>query len=126
MDGTVVAVLAAQPASAGEARTLVTSFCCRHHLEALRDDLCLVATELVANAIRHAGTEVTLRLGTVKGGVRLEVEDGSLRPLRLRVAAPSDEGGRGLLLVDVLASRYGVEGGAQGKRVWAELLLDVV
>jgi anti-sigma regulatory factor (Ser/Thr protein kinase) len=123
---TVVAVLAADPQSASQARALVMSFCAEHHVESLSDDLCLVATELVANALRHAGTDMTLRLDLIRGGVRLEVEDGSVRPLRPRPAGPSDEGGRGLLLVDALSSRYGVEGEAKGKRVWAELLIDAV
>ena len=126
MDSTAVAVLAADPQSASEARALVIAFCCDHHVQALSDDLCLVATELVANALRHAGTPMTVRLRIIKGGVRLEVEDGSTRPLRPRPAGPSDEGGRGLLLVDALSSRYGVEGEATGKRVWAELLLDAM
>jgi anti-sigma regulatory factor (Ser/Thr protein kinase) len=124
--GTVAAVLASEPQSAAHARALVTTFCSERGFEALCDDLCLVATELVANAIRHAGTDMTIRLEAIDGGVRLEVEDGSTRPLRPRPAAPSDEGGRGLLLVDALSSRYGVEGEAHGKRVWAELLLDAV
>lgn len=126
MGSTVVAVLGADPQSASEARTLVVTFCADHQVDALSDDLCLVATELVANALRHAGTEMTMRLRMIRGGVRLEVEDGSIRPLRPRPAGPADEGGRGLLLVDALSSRYGVEGEAKGKRVWVELLLDAV
>lgn len=126
MAGTVVAVLPPDPQSASQARALVTAFCGEHQVESLSEDLCLVATELVANALRHAGTDMTVRLRTIKGGVRLEVEDGSERPLRPRPAGPSDEGGRGLLLVDALSSRYGVEGEAKGKRVWAELLLNAV
>ncbi len=126
MGSTVVAVLPPHPQSASEARALVTAFCGEHDVASLSDDLCLVATELVANALRHAGTDMTVRLRTIKGGVRLEVEDGSVRPLRPRPAGPSDEGGRGLLLVDALSSRYGVEGEAKGKRVWVELLLDAV
>jgi anti-sigma regulatory factor (Ser/Thr protein kinase) len=126
VDSTAVAVLAAHPQSASEARALVTAFCCEHQVQALCDDLCLVATELVVNALRHAGTHMTVRLRVITGGVRLEVEDGSTRPLRPRPAGPSDEGGRGLLLVDALSSRYGVEGEATGKRVWVELLLDAV
>ena len=56
--------------------------------------------------------------------MRLEVCDGSTRPLRPRAAVPTDEGGRGLVLVDALSNRYGVEAEEKGKRVWAELLLD--
>jgi anti-sigma regulatory factor (Ser/Thr protein kinase) len=126
VSSTVVAVLPAEPQSAAEARALVVAFCQEHQVSSLCDDLCLVATELVANALRHAGTPMTVRLQTIEGGVRLEVEDSSVRPLRPRPAGPSDEGGRGLLLVDALSSRYGVEGEAVGKRVWVELLVDAV
>ncbi|MCW2601720.1 MAG: hypothetical protein JWM02_3549 [Frankiales bacterium] len=125
MDAAVVAVFPPQPSSASAARDLVVSVCHDWHLEGLTDDLALVVTELVANAIRHAGTEMVLRLAPIAGGVRLEVHDGSTRPLRPRPAAPSDEGGRGLLLVDALSTRYGVEGEPKGKRVWAELLAGV-
>jgi anti-sigma regulatory factor (Ser/Thr protein kinase) len=118
------AVLPPRPASASVARELVACACHDWHLESLIDDLSLVVTELVANAVRHAGTEMEVRLIALEGGIRLEVQDGSTRPLRPRPSTLVDEGGRGLLLVDALSSRYGVEGEAGGKKVWVELLLD--
>jgi anti-sigma regulatory factor (Ser/Thr protein kinase) len=122
----VTAVFPPHPSSAAAARDLVTDACRSWHREGLIDDLALVVTELVANAIRHAGTEMTVRLTALDGGVRLEVVDRSTRPLRPRAAALSDEGGRGLLLVDALSTRYGVEGEREGKRVWVELLDEAV
>jgi anti-sigma regulatory factor (Ser/Thr protein kinase) len=119
----VLAVYPPRAASASEARELVTSTCLQWGVESLSDDLSLVVTELVANAIRHAGTEISLSLRAIDGGVRLEVRDGSTRPLRRRAALAFDEGGRGLLLVDALSHRYGVEAEPCGKRVWAELLV---
>jgi anti-sigma regulatory factor (Ser/Thr protein kinase) len=123
MDAQVCTVLPPQPSSASLARDLVTSVLHDWHLDGLGDDLSLVVTELVGNAIRHAGTDVEVRLVAIAGGVRLEVHDGSTRPLRPRPAAPSDEGGRGLMLVDALSTRYGVEGEPHGKRVWVEFLV---
>jgi anti-sigma regulatory factor (Ser/Thr protein kinase) len=120
----VAAVYPPLAASASHARELATAVCLEWGVEALRDDLALVVTELVANAIRHAKTDISLSLRLIGGGVRLEVRDGSVRPLRPRAAQESDEGGRGLLLVDALSHRYGVEAGPDGKRVWVELLLD--
>ena len=120
----VVAVFPPRPESAGAARELVVDRCRAWKVEALCDDIALVVTELVVNAIRHAGTDVTVVLQPIDGGVRLEVRDGSTRPLRPRQAAGSDEGGRGLLLVDALSHRYGVEAEREGKKVWAELLLE--
>jgi anti-sigma regulatory factor (Ser/Thr protein kinase) len=123
MDAHVCAVLPPRPSSASLARELVSSACRAWQLEALCDDLSLVVTELVGNAVRHAGTVVVVRLTHIEGGVRLEVNDGSTTPLRRRPAAPSDEGGRGLMLVDALSTRYGVEPATPGKRVWVELLV---
>ena len=121
MRDTVVAVLPPRAASATRAREIVTAQCAVWGLLDLCDDIALVVTELVANAVRHAGTDIEICLQPVGEGVRLEVRDGSTRPLRPRPALSSDEGGRGLLLVDALSARYGVEGDAHGKRVWAEI-----
>lgn len=122
MSDAVVAVLPPRAASASEARDLVTAHCVAWGVEVLCPDLALVVTELVANAVRHAGTEIELTLELIPGGVRMQVRDGSTRPLRPRPALASDEGGRGLLLVDALCTRYGVEAEPDGKRVWVELL----
>ena len=51
----------------------------------------------------------------------MEVSDGSTQPIRPRIATPADEGGRGLALVDALASHHGVRNSPGGKTVWAEL-----
>lgn len=122
MRDAVVAVLPPRAASATRARELVTAQCASWGLESICDDIALVVTELVANAVRHAGTDIEITILPIDHGVRLEVRDGSTRPLRPRPALASDEGGRGLLLVDALATRYGVEGEPEGKRVWVELV----
>ena len=116
-----VAVLRPSTASAGIARELTVSRAHEWGVEALADDLALVVTELVANAVRHGGTDIEVRLFPLGDGVRLEVADSSTRPLRPRPATMMDEGGRGLLLVDALSTRYGVEAERNGKLVWAEL-----
>lgn len=119
-----VAVLRPTTASAGIARELTVSRAHEWGVEALADDLALVVTELVANAVRHAGTDIEVRLFPLGDGVRLEVADSSTCPLRPRTATIMDEGGRGLLLVDAMSARSGVEADASGKRVWAELRVD--
>lgn len=111
----------AQPQSPRRARAAVGECCRAWHLLELYDDVALIVSELVTNAVRHAGTEVRLRLERLPHGVRLEVADDSTRPLR-QVVGYADEGGRGLPLVDALSTRYGVEGRPDGKVVWAELV----
>lgn len=121
MTAPMYATLPPRAASASVARELVVCACHEWGRDLFVDDLSLVVTELVANAVRHAGTELEVRLINLEDGIRLEVHDGSTRPLRPRPASLVEEGGRGLMLVDALASRYGVEGEPDGKRVWVEM-----
>jgi PAS domain S-box-containing protein len=83
----------------------------------------LVVSELVTNALLHAGPPVVVGVGVAAtdDGVRVEVHDTS-RALPVRPLA-DDAGmtGRGLAIVDALASRWGVEPLPDGKVVWAEL-----
>ena len=96
--------------------------------DGLRDDAELLVTELVANAVRHSGLgpsdEVTILVTAGPGYVRGEVSDGG-RPLpeiALPVESPGlGESGLGLLLVDRIATRWGVDHGGPGARVWFEL-----
>lgn len=86
----------------------------------------LVTSELVTNAIVHAGTAVTLRVSLEPGGRcgRIEVHDdvalgarglGGRRPHRPGQATS----GRGLSIVSSLASEWGVRRDCLGKTVWA-------
>ena len=111
----------AEPGSAPLARSAVQQHCRRWGLGDLCEDATLIVTELVANAVRHAGTVIRLQLRRTDGGLRLEVTDGSVRPVQQTLPDLLDEGGRGLALVDALSTRYGVEGQPDGKTVWAEL-----
>jgi hypothetical protein len=85
----------------------------------------LVATEFVTNAFLHAGTGVTVELHNLGGGVRITVRDGA--PIRGgdgRSSAQGTSSGRGLELVNVLASDWGVEPAGTGKVVWALIIED--
>jgi Stage II sporulation protein E (SpoIIE)/Histidine kinase-like ATPase domain len=67
------------------------------------------------------GKEFTLRLRRGESAVWVEVFDPDLRLPRLRSAGENDEGGRGLYLVDQLATRWGSRPTQDGKAVWFEL-----
>lgn len=98
----------------------------RAHVDAPCPDLQLCVSELVSNVIVHVGegTPVTLAVThTPDGRTRVEVSDPDPRvwPV-LRAAADTDESGRGLVLLDAVATRWGVRPGPySGKTVWAEL-----
>ena len=86
------------------------------------DDAVLVADELVCNAQRHGSSPRVCRLTLTGQRVRIEVDDTSPDPVRQRT--PDRYGGRGLLLVDQLATAWGVRRYPDHKTVWAELALD--
>src|SRR5450755_2380994 len=69
----------------------------------------------------QAGSEFTLRLRRGQEAIWVEVFDTDLRLPRIRAAGESDEGGRGLYLVDQLATRWGSRPTKDGKAVWFEL-----
>jgi PAS domain S-box-containing protein len=70
-----------------------------------------------------SGKEFTLRLRRGESAVWVEVFDTDLRLPRLGSASENDEGGRGLYLVDQLASRWGSRPTIDGKAVWFEIPL---
>jgi PAS domain S-box-containing protein len=93
------------------------------------DDAVVLTSELVTNAVVHAGTAADVQCLRHESAVRIEVADRyPERGLPLqdasRPALPTDhEGGRGLMLCSALASRWGVEYTAAKKQVWFELEL---
>ena len=87
------------------------------------DELALVITELVANAVRHGrGRRMRLRLVTGDGMVRVEVENRCWHTTpRRRLLSESQPHGRGLRLVEAYARRWGIEATRGRTRVWAEV-----
>ena len=85
------------------------------------DDLYLVVSELVTNAVMHGQGAIRLRLQVDAGDLRGEViDDGGGFEHELRAAGPSATSGRGLLIVDRLTNRWGVHEGTT--HVWFEML----
>ncbi|GGP78672.1 ATPase [Streptomyces melanogenes] len=95
-------------------------------LDVLVDRVGLVVSELVTNALVHAGGgPVRMRIGRRPGVVRVEVTDGSLTVPRWDVQAGADEDcGRGLLLVGACGDDFGVAAeSATRKTVWCEFVV---
>jgi hypothetical protein len=82
----------------------------------------LCVSELVTNAVLHAGTPVRVQLAAVTDAIRISVEDDSpTMPLRVRHSRTATTG-RGLALVTAVSRGWGVDLGAGGgKTVWCEL-----
>ena len=85
------------------------------------DQALLVATELVTNAVLHAGTPLTLEVSYVAPTVRVAVRDWSTTVPALRARAPDSMTGRGLGVVSALGAAWGVDALPDGKQVWAEV-----
>ncbi|MBC9723696.1 SpoIIE family protein phosphatase [Streptomyces sp. TRM68367] len=109
-----------EDAAPGRARRLARRALSRWGLEELSDSVELLVSEVVTNAVRYASRPVTLRLLRTDV-LRCEVGDDVPQLPRLRQARATDEGGRGLYLVNRLARRWGATRLSTGKVVWFEL-----
>jgi anti-sigma regulatory factor (Ser/Thr protein kinase) len=97
----------------------------REHCEAFGmsscDDVLLLASELVTNAILHGRSEVRLEVSCADFRVRVTVHDENSRRPVMVSQDPDALDGRGLALVASLSSDWGVDAEAEGKAVWFEL-----
>lgn len=101
--------------------------------QSIADDAIMIASELLTNAVQHAGAaelpksqaalQCSLLLWLTERGLTVGVYDFDTSPPVLRLAAPDDERGRGLALVECLSERWGYTPltPAPGKVVWARL-----
>lgn len=135
--GTVLTVLAAIPQAARDARVFTARALSAWELSHLTETAALLVSELVTNAIAHAGDAIDSpeALSELAGGVNpvmlglsyqgsllIKLWDQSSIPPRRRVAADDAESGRGLALVDALSKEWGCEVLATGgKIVWLVL-----
>lgn len=87
-------------------------------------DVVLIVSELLANAVMHAGDPVELRLDAVGPTLRIEVADGgAAMPAERPRHEPGRPGGHGLFMIEQLSDEWGVTRppGGGGKAVWAEV-----
>jgi len=119
--------LPAVPAAVAAARAIVDDVAISLSF-ALRDDAALLVSELMSNAVRHGGATATLTVGLGEGYLTVELhDDGAGRPAMPSGAMdPSVASGRGLRILDRLASQWGVEDDPDGigKTVWFRLATD--
>ncbi len=114
-------LLPAQPSSVGAARRLIRGWLIDAGRAELADDAELAVSEIVTNALLHAGTSVELSARMDVGFVRVEVTDGSSHLPRSRDFDTVSGTGRGLKLLDRTVARWGAERRGAGKVVWFEL-----
>jgi GAF domain-containing protein len=107
------------PTAAGQAREYIRKQLAAWELDDLVITTELLVSELVGNVIRHAKGPIRLRLLRSRSLI-CEVYDGSLTIPRIRRAAYTDEGGRGLHLVAALSQRWGTRYLDNGKCIWTE------
>ncbi|MEU6467061.1 SpoIIE family protein phosphatase [Streptomyces sp. NPDC046976] len=112
----------ADPSAVAGLRRAVTERLEEWGLEEQAFGMELVLSELVTNAIRYGSEPIRLRLIRDRALI-CEVADGSNTSPHLRYAATTDEGGRGLFLVQQMTERWGTRYSPQGKVIWAEMAL---
>ncbi len=114
--------LAARPGVIAEARAFTAESLADTKDRTLVEDVVLLVSELVANAVRHAGGPRALLLVRGRGLLRVEVTDRSPRPPRIHHnRRPTDIGGLGLFLLAELSRRWGWYHHGPGKVVWFEV-----
>lgn len=129
------ATLPVDARSPRQARRFVAGMAQAWELDGLGEPLTLLASELVTNAVRYGAGPVRVALVVAEDTVEVAVHDSAtaerdpraailVAPSRTGVVAALDaDGGRGLLIVDHVASRWGVVGAPDGKTVWCTLPL---
>ncbi|MCU1375221.1 MAG: protein phosphatase [Actinomycetia bacterium] len=108
-------------ASARRARALLAEELARWGEEELVETGTLCVSEIVTNAVVHAGTPVRVDIVLQPDRVRVEVADGGAAPPERVDAADEDVHGRGIAIVELLSAGWGVEPLDDGKCVWFEL-----
>lgn len=110
------------PASSRFARTRATAAVVTSGREDLAEDVAMLVSELVSNGVIHAKTQLRLTVELAGRGIRVALADDSAVMPRFAGADREAISGRGLLIIDRVAARWGVERLPQGgKVVWVEV-----
>lgn len=107
-----------------DARRAVQDVCRTARLTPLADDAALLVSEAMSNAIRHATTRITLSVTCNEATILVSVTDDGPRPdaqLAPSHLDDSAETGRGLFVIDKIASEWGSSCSVQGTTLWFRL-----
>jgi anti-sigma regulatory factor (Ser/Thr protein kinase) len=111
------------PQALGAARSAITVWLDGHATADVRDDACLLASELISNSVRHSrmpsGTPLHVTAAVLDGTVRVVVTDQGHGGAIVR-REPDRFGGYGLNLLHDIAVRWGVDR-SKSTQVWFEL-----
>jgi PAS domain S-box-containing protein len=110
-----------EPRSAGLARTVVSELLEACGLEQLLDTAALLVSELVTNAVLHTATSIDLRCEVERRVLCVQVSDRSHVLPGMRRYETEALTGRGLGMVELLSTAWGVEAEELGKTVWFQL-----
>ncbi|MGD3108442.1 SpoIIE family protein phosphatase [Streptomyces sp. YGL11-2] len=116
----------ADPAGTAEVRSALRRTLDQWRAGALTHSVEVAASELIANALTHTESGALVSVELLPGTpprIRLEVEDRSSQWPRRRRPGETATSGRGLLLVEALADRWGAEPRGSGKALWCEFAL---
>jgi DNA-binding NarL/FixJ family response regulator len=113
--------LPAELLSTRHARKFVDEALQRWEFEELGATVTLLVSELVANAVTHAHSPAEVTVQLLPASVRIEVTDRDPNVPKRRLADEDATSGRGLTLVEQLASSWGIDQLPDGKRIWFEV-----
>ena len=111
-----------QPSAVRRARAFVAKYCEAHGYPS---DVCetavLLTSEAVTNAFTHGRSEARIALTPAGNGLRVEVGDDNSRHPERASADVDALNGRGMTILELLATRWGIRDETYGKTVWFEI-----
>jgi anti-sigma regulatory factor (Ser/Thr protein kinase) len=120
--GVLELALPAEPSSAAAARHSLAAYCRDNGVPTqLTDDALLVISELVTNAVLHAGTPTLVWAQYEGGTLTVAATDGETTLPALLAPDDDREGGRGIAMIDLLGASWGLTRTGLGKVVWVTL-----
>ncbi len=121
----VVTLLPPNDHSAAQGRRFVREVLLSCALPGVVDTAVLLASELITNAVLHGRSEVELTVEITRAGVKVSAADMNSRMPVMQSADELALDGRGITIVNLLASSWGVTATGTGKVVWFCLALPL-